>query len=108
MKDKGMSRTRSLPASLHTWDEDGIPLQATELPNQTRVWGAVRDTGWQRAGVSESRDSDTFCSRLSFQRCLCRKSSCKFEAVSSQGRKQIGLLPRKILSLSEAKVEQAC
>lgn len=35
----------SMPASLHTWDEDGIPLQATELPNQTRVWGAVRDAG---------------------------------------------------------------
>ena len=51
MKDKGMSRTRSMPASLHTRDEDGIPLQATELPNQTRVWGAFRDTGWQRAGV---------------------------------------------------------
>lgn len=35
----------SMPVSLHTWDEDGIPLQATELPNQTRVWGAVRDAG---------------------------------------------------------------
>ena len=29
-----------------------------------------------------SRGSDTFYSRLSFQRCLCRKSSCKFETVS--------------------------
>lgn len=55
LEDKGMSRTRSLPASLHTWDEDGIPLQATE-PQTRQELGAVRDTD---AGVLESLRAET-------------------------------------------------
>ena len=34
-------------------DENGIPLQAAELRNQTRVWGAIRESGWQQPSVGE-------------------------------------------------------
>lgn len=63
--------------------EDGIPFQATELPSQTRVWVAEIQDGsvlewWYGENIPPgSRGSDTFCSRLSFQRRLCRKSSVR-------------------------------
>ena len=99
--------TQGMRMAFHFRQQSSQTRQECGVHSETRD-GSVLEWWCGENSPSESRDSDTFCSRLSFQRCLCRKSSCKFEAVSSQGRKQIGLLPRKIFSLSEAKVEQAC